>query len=140
MAEYRADARIPFRPLSYEYKDLAEPKELVVDYENHNVYISNINGELVDITAGITEAISKNPNIITDVKITLPSGEEITINEALVKSITEMISLEGGTMTGPLILGRDPQDPMEAVTKQYVDNADQSVIDTIAQILLTGEW
>ena len=32
-----------------------------------------------------------------------------------------VLPLAGGTMTGPLILSRDPQIDMEAATKQYVD-------------------
>lgn len=32
-----------------------------------------------------------------------------------------VLALSGGTMTGPLILSRDPQQDMEAVTKRYAD-------------------
>lgn len=51
--KFSASARIPTRPLSYENKNLAEKKELVVDYENHKVYISDVNGNLIDITESL---------------------------------------------------------------------------------------
>lgn len=36
-----------------------------------------------------------------------------------------VLGLSGGTMTGPLILFRDPQEDMEAVTKRYADSVAQ---------------
>lgn len=42
-------SRVPLIPLSYEDKDKAVTKELLVDYETGNVYIKNINGELINV-------------------------------------------------------------------------------------------
>ena len=47
---HEATARIPFRPLSYANASLATNKELLVDWENHKIYISDINGNIVEVT------------------------------------------------------------------------------------------
>ena len=50
--EFTATARIPTRPLSFENADLREAKEIVVDYENHIIYISDNNTDLHPISGG----------------------------------------------------------------------------------------
>lgn len=57
--KFTASARIPTRPLSYENKDEAQPKEIVVDYENHRMYICGLDGKLYDVTADVTDIINK---------------------------------------------------------------------------------
>lgn len=57
MAEFTATARIPCRPLSYDNKDLAEPKELIVDYATGNVWVSKADGTLVDVGSAVKEII-----------------------------------------------------------------------------------
>lgn len=57
MAEFTATARIPCRPLSYDNKDLAEPKELLVDYSTGNVWVSKADGTLVDVGTAVKEII-----------------------------------------------------------------------------------
>ena len=50
---FDSNARIPTRPLDYtNFVDLREAKELVVDYENHVIYISDANRELFPISGG----------------------------------------------------------------------------------------
>lgn len=157
-SKYAAEARIPFRPLSYAEKDLAEPKEILVDYENNKIYICDINGEIHDITIDITtsissnivEAIEKDPTIVTGVEITLPNGDIVTIEAAIINALTEiesikntikgMLPLAGGTMTGPIVLHGDPIEKMHATPKQYVDTSVQGAIDSFANTLITGEW
>ena len=48
--KFTAAARIPTRPLSYTNKSLAKKKELLADYENRELYMSDANGNLVCIT------------------------------------------------------------------------------------------
>lgn len=52
---YTAGSRIPVRPLSIDNKNLALPKELIIDYENSKIYICNMDGEIIDITAKILD-------------------------------------------------------------------------------------
>ena len=47
---FLAKSRIPTRPLSYANSSLAVRKELLVDWENHKIYISDINGNIVEVT------------------------------------------------------------------------------------------
>lgn len=57
--KFTASARIPTRPLSYANKDLAEPKEILVDYDNHRLYVCATDGNIYDITADTTDIINK---------------------------------------------------------------------------------
>lgn len=74
MAEFTATARIPCRPLSYDNKDLAEPKELLVDYSTGNVWVSKVDGTLVDIGTAVKEII------LEYIKEDPEFGGSITIN------------------------------------------------------------
>lgn len=100
MANYSltATARVPSRPLSIENKNAAVNKELIVDYVNHNIYIKDEKGNIVDITSNVIEKvienIKENPTNITDITIELPSGESITISEAITQLITKIGNLE----------------------------------------------
>lgn len=53
--------RIPVQPLPYENKALATERELIVNYDDGSMYIVSDNGELIDITAKLSEQI-KNAN------------------------------------------------------------------------------
>lgn len=57
MAEFLATARIPCKPLSYENKDLASPKELLVDYSTGNVWVCKTDGTFIDISSSVKETI-----------------------------------------------------------------------------------
>lgn len=54
-------------------------------------------------------------------------------------SVTGLLLLSGGTMTGPLMLARDPQSPLEAATKEYVDSKATSGYTIGAGLTLTGD-
>ena len=100
MPEYNfnSNARIPFRPLSYDNKDLAEAKEVVVDYVNATVYIVTADKEFINVTASATQIlqevlnkIEQDPSIIGNGSVTLESGEVITIQDAIT-NINETVS------------------------------------------------
>ena len=102
---FTAKARIPTRPLSYEDKDLAEAKELVVDYINGRVYVCDVNKKLVDITSSVTtvveeviKEIQKDPSsmedVVKDTTISLPSGDTVTIEAGLIDALTRIKELE----------------------------------------------
>lgn len=55
----------------------------------------------------------------------------------------DFVPVSGGTMTGPLILSREPLEEHEAATKQYVDEVSQTlnhVSDTVDEILEGTEF
>ena len=97
---YTASSRVPVRPLSYENKALALPKELLMDYTNAKIYICNINGEIIDITekmlnqvnALIIEKIKSNEieEIIEDIDIDLEDGTVITIESGIVTLFSKL--------------------------------------------------
>ena len=47
---HEATARIPFRPLSYANASLATNKELIVDWDNHKIYMKDSAGAVVEIS------------------------------------------------------------------------------------------
>ena len=47
---FTATARIPTRPLSYSNSSMATNKELLVDWENHKIYISDSSGNVVEVS------------------------------------------------------------------------------------------
>ena len=58
----------------------------------------------------------------------------ITIRGAVTFKMVGLLTEKGGKMTGPLTLQADPTEPLEAATKQYVDNqvgAINTVLDEI---------
>lgn len=104
MADFKAEARIPTRPLSYEYIDQAYNKELVIDYANGELYVKDAEGNVHNITQKVAEAVSgeiaKDPTIITEVikvVITDPkTGEEseVSIDKAIVNNYTYITNVE----------------------------------------------
>lgn len=58
----------------------------------------------------------------------------ITTSGNVMFEIAEFLTKKGGEVKGPLVLFRDPTEPLEAATKQYVDNqvgAINTVLDEI---------
>lgn len=51
---FTASARIPTRPLDYSNSSMAVKKELLVDWDNHKIYISDSNGDIVEVTGSGT--------------------------------------------------------------------------------------
>lgn len=104
MADFKAEARIPTRPLSYEYIDQAYNKELVIDYANGELYVKDAEGNVHNITQKVAEAVSgeiaKDPTIITEViKITITDPEtgeesEVSIDKAIVNNYTYITNVE----------------------------------------------
>lgn len=103
MSEYSftATARIPTRPLSYDNKDLAEAKEILVDYNSHEIYVCGVDGQIVNVTASVTKVvqevmtqIEQDSTIIGESTIDLPDGTSVVLNEALLKALTEIEELQ----------------------------------------------
>ena len=98
---FSASARIPTRPLSMENVHLAENKELVVDYEKHEIYVKDSKGQLVNVTASVTTVIEEvkkqmeeDPTVVTDAIIELPNGEHITIQKSIFEIYEKFEELE----------------------------------------------
>lgn len=98
---FTASARIPTRPLSMEHVELAENKELVVDYDKHEIYVKDSNGELVNVTASVTTVIEEvkkqmeeDPTVVTDAIVELPNGDHITIQKSIFEIYEKFDELE----------------------------------------------
>lgn len=76
-----------------------ESSGTVQDLADHVVNITNVQFFVAQLDASVPNAIQFDPAIIND-----------------------YLPLAGGTMTGDLFLNADPTDPLQAATKQYVDN------------------
>lgn len=89
---FTAGGRVPVRPLSYENVKLADNKELIADYKEGKLWLKKENGEVIDITASVSEVVKQvieqiktNPDDMTDaIK---------TIVENLIKTDTDIINL-----------------------------------------------
>lgn len=93
------DARIPFRPLSYKNVDLAFKKELIVDYDNANIYLKNEKGEIISVTDQIVqntiEQIFNNPdiNIAHMIKIVY-GGKEYYLDDFITDNRDDIVILK----------------------------------------------
>ena len=95
--QFNATNRIPSRPLSYEYRDLAQPKELLVDYNSGIIYVVTATKEFINITDAIKDQISMDADSVRDVEIDLPDGSKVTIEAGIVQ--TETMSTTVGEHT-----------------------------------------
>ena len=134
--------------------DPADWKRITVVTDLSAVATSGLFSDLVSIPTtisgyGITDAYTKtqvDTGISTAINNLIDSAPDLlnTLNElaqalnddanfagTITASLNGKLSLNGGTMTGALILNDDPTNLLGAATKQYVDNATSSVIDTV---------
>lgn len=92
--EFEATTRVPTRPLSYENKEMAFNKELMVDYKTGNVYVKGEDGVIYDISENISNIIIQNPSFSDALKVTYTNFEEeevtVTINEAIIDLVTQI--------------------------------------------------
>lgn len=80
MSDYNFDVkgRLPVVPLSLEFKELATPKELIVDYKNGDIFVVTETGDIVNICASTTtmeafaKYLSENPDIVETLVVTVP--------------------------------------------------------------------
>lgn len=76
--------RIPTTPLSYENKDLARNREVLVDWSNGELYLKIDDGSFISITQTVYNAISENGDLGDSITITIEgageSGGDLTLN------------------------------------------------------------
>lgn len=89
MAEFTATARIPCRPLSYGSSALAEPEELLIDYELGNVWVCKSDGTFVDIGNSIKEIIKEDPTIVENITIEI-EGNTYTLETIIADNTTNI--------------------------------------------------
>lgn len=81
--------RLPVVPLSYEFKDFAKVRELIVDYSAGDVYVKTDNGDIINICASRTtmenfaEYLKENPDIVGLLNIKTPDGNTDNIENML---------------------------------------------------------
>lgn len=76
--------RVPVVPLPYSRKELAQGKELIIDYPHGNIYIADEKDPtiLYNITDDIITQVGKMNAKNMSMTITLPDGKEYTLNIA----------------------------------------------------------
>ena len=104
-----------------------------------------VSGSYLDLR-NTPELFSGSYNDLTN-KPTIPSLTGYATESYVGTAISTKLALAGGTMTGSLILNSDPGSDLEAATKQYVDNATNSIfipsdINELTDIdnLLDNDW
>ena len=89
--QFNASARIPNRPLSYENRDLAYPKELLVDYKKGFIYVVTEEKEIIDVTNLVRDAVGFQVETTKDVKIVLENGDIVTIETGIIRALKESV-------------------------------------------------
>lgn len=79
----------------------------------------------------ITQNIPFNSKRI--VSLADPVNPQDAVTLAYLTGAMGFLPLAGGTMTGDIVLARDPDQPLEAATKQYVDAAITAAITNFVQ-------
>ena len=92
--EFTAKGRIPCRPLTYENKSLAMPKELLCDYETGEIYLCKSDGSVVNISDAIKEAIMADPDFAQDITVTLPDGTVISLESMVINTTNDLTELK----------------------------------------------
>ena len=88
MYDSESTARIPVRPLSYENKELAFCKEIIINYADGTVYVKKADGTIInacvseDTMREIGEYLKVNSEIIVNANVTNDKGETVSIQEA----------------------------------------------------------
>lgn len=142
MADFPATARIPCRPLEMANKDLAEPKELLVDYSTGDISICKEDGTFTDIGTTIREIIKEDTSFAESIQIEI-DGQLYAINTIVAEqnaNIEELKSAlgyytdEGGNIhfdildkvasidpdTGNVVFNITTTDVKETTEKQFV--------------------
>lgn len=162
---FSATARIPCRPLSYgSASTMAEPKELIVDYEHHRLYLCDVNGDIVDITnsvdvdsididelwakllalidARIDEKITEIDfgdgditEIVKNVIITLKTGDQITINSSIVEMYQSITDIKQMIEDGTVIDTIPAEKVIESVERQFVNEDDKKIWNNASDLI-----
>lgn len=103
--QFTAENRIPSRPLSYEFRDLAQPKELLVDYDKGLIYVVTAQKTFINITDAIKEQISMDADSVRAVEIELDDGTTVTLESGMIQALSEIDSLK--TTTSELSTAKD---------------------------------
>lgn len=93
MAEFPATARIPCRPLDIINKELAEPKELLIDYTTGKISVCREDGTFVDIDNTIKEIIKEDPAISESIKVEI-DGQMYSVNTVIAQQNTNIEELK----------------------------------------------
>ena len=150
---FSATARIPCRPLSYNNSTMAEPKELIVDYENHKLYLCDVDGDIVDITSNIDidelwkqlesyvdDKISgiDGSNILKEITIVLNNGDTIIAETAIIESLETVREIKESIKDGSAIDTIPAEKVIESTERQFVSEDDKKkwndAADTINDI------
>ena len=139
---FEATARIPCRPLSYDNSTMAEPKELIIDYENHTLHLCDVNGDIVPITLSLDTLLSQleslidekikeaiegddNSNILKEITINLPDNTTIIAETAIIESLLTVREIKETIKNGTAIDTIPAEKVIESTVKQFVSEDDK---------------
>lgn len=96
MAAFTATSRVPTRPLSYAYKDMAYRKELMIDYTNGMIYVVDENGNIIDISQTVYETLVDRGDVNNgdsiNVSVPNPNNPDEMIEITIQESITNILA------------------------------------------------
>jgi len=77
----------------------------------------------------VNDLVGNSPQALNTLnELAAALNNDANFASSVITTLNGKLSLAGGTMTGALILNSDPNNNLEAATKQYVDNATSSIV------------
>lgn len=136
---FSATARIPCRPLSYDKKDIAEPKEFIIDYEKHTIHLCDINGNIVDISLSVDDILDqimerldqKFSDLLKEIEITLPDNSTVIAESAIIEALTKIRDLEITIKDGTAIDSIPAEKVIESTERQFVTEEERNKLKNI---------
>lgn len=148
MADFPATARIPCRPLEMTNKDLAEPKELLIDYSTGKLSVCREDGTFIDVEDTIKDIIKEDPTISQSIQVEI-DGQMYAVNTVVAQQNTSIEELksalgyytdESGTVhfdildkvanidpdTGDVVFNIETTDVKETTERQFVSAEEKS--------------
>lgn len=155
--EFKAQSRIPTRPLSYENIDQAFNKELIVDYKTGDIYVKDDAGEIHNISASIANTILSSGELSKYLSVTYTGfdGTEktVTIDKAIVDLVNQIKSqqsvideITGKSSGGSTTVIIQPGQVVQDQTHQFVTNtqlteiSNKVSINDVVVTLLASSW
>lgn len=146
---FNATARIPCRPLSAEHKDLAEPKELLIDYNTGVVTVCKADGTFIDMGESIKTIIMENiktdPDMVKEIIIQI-DGEDYSLETIILQHAKEIEDLKNALGFIKDEAGNIKFDIIEQIQNIFKTDSEGNVIieannikDTDTKVMMTVE-
>lgn len=139
---FTATARIPCRPLSVDHKDLAEPKELLIDYNTGIVTVCKADGTFVDISDSIKTVImnhiKSDKDVAKEIQVEI-DGKLYTLETAIADQAKSLEDLKKALGFVKDEAGNIKFDIIEYINKIFNINKDSGTVSIDASSITDND-